>query len=326
MLAHMLEPRHRLPARPDRARLVPETFRRAGAVPEDALVTVRQGVQVWKSEWDELYAEGRIRTRAHAVFARARGDRAVASHATAAALHRLPLYRVRDDRIEVTCPGSTTRHNAGDVVRHQASLANDEIEVIDGIPVTSLARTVYDVIRSVSLEAAVGVFDAALRSVAWNDRTRTLDAESDAAFRSRIDTMIRGHAGARGIRQARFVAEVADGRAQLPGESIARLGMLLLGAPTPDLQYRVEDGSGRLALLDFAFPSLGRWLEFDGSIKYDDPYLLGDQTAEEVLDAQAERESWVRRVTGWRVDRFGFDEARDLSDLAKFLRGIGLIY
>ncbi|GAA3906847.1 hypothetical protein [Microbacterium invictum] len=317
----MLERRER----PSRARPVPETFRRTRSIPDETIATVRPGVRVWAREWDELYSEGRIRTLVHAVFARMSNATAVASHATAAAMHRLPLYRVRSDRIDVICPGANTRHDAADVVRHHVPVADGDLEIIDGIRVTTLDRTVYDAIRAVSLEAAVVIFDAALRAVAWDDTKHALDVDAAEEFRARVTRRIDAHIGARGIRQARFVTEIADGRAQLPGESVARLWMLLLGAPTPELQYRVDNGSGRIALLDFALPHLGRWLEFDGNAKYEDPYLLGERKAEDVKADQDDRERWVRRVTGWRPDRFGFAEMPDIEAFAQYLRSISLL-
>ncbi len=60
-----------------------------------------------------------------------------------------------------------------------------------------------------------------------------------------------------GIIQARFVTRFADGRAQLPGESVSRLWMAQLGIRKPELQYRVALGGGKYALLDFAWPDAG---------------------------------------------------------------------
>ncbi len=321
----MLEHRDHRQKRPDHARVIPAGFLGVGGIPDQEVHAVRSGIAVWAQEWEALYSEGRVRTLAHAVFARMRDEEAAASHATAAAVHRLPLYRVRADRIDVICPGANTRHDSSDVVRHHMPLPAEDVEVVDGIRVTTLERTVYDTIRTVSLEAAVAVFDAALRKVAWDEATRTYDLETAAAFRARVTRRIATHAGARGIRQARWVAEIADGHAQLPGESIVRLWMLLLGVPTPVLQYRVEDEMDRLAFLDFAFPQLGRWLEFDGRAKYADPYLLGGRTAEDVLAEQKDRERWVQRVTGWRVDRCGFAEMPNIETFARFLRSIALL-
>lgn len=288
------------------------------------LTRVRTGAFVLADEWGELFSEGRLRTRALAAWPRQRARSAVLSHCTAASFHRLPLYRVRSDRIDVIEPTRHPRRNGRDIVRHQLPLPAEDVVTIDGLRVTSLDRTVYDVIRSVSLEAAVAVFDAALRTVAWDDTDNSYDVDAAERMRAGVVVRIKANSGARGIRQARFVAEFADGRAQLPGESVARLWMWQLGVPTPILQHRVELPGGRYALLDFAWPDAGRWAEFDGEAKYTDPELMGSRTAEQVMARQSEREALIRAATRWTCDRWGFAEMPSIEAFARHLRAIGL--
>ncbi|QAY59052.1 hypothetical protein ET475_02920 [Microbacterium protaetiae] len=220
--------------------------------------------------------------------------------------------------------GRHPRRSSADIRRHYCPLPESDVVVIDGMRVTSLERTVYDVVRTVSLEAAVVVFDAALRSVAWDDETRTYDEAAAERFRTAIRERVRAHSGARGIRQARFVTEFADGRAQLAGESIIRLWCYQLGLPAPELQYRVNFADGGYALLDLCWPALRRWLEFDGLFKYTDAELMAGRSVEEVFADQKSRELRVRAATGWDCDRCGFAEARTIADFADFLRGIGM--
>ena len=277
------------------------------------------------ADWDALFGEGRLRTLAHAVAARAENESAANSHTTAAALHGLSLYRTRTDRVHLIVPGSHTRKNSRDVIRHHLPLDSTDVEVIDGLRVTTLERTVYDVIRTASLETAVVCFDAALRRVAWDEGAREYTPSAAGGLRDVVMNRIATNTGARGIRQARFVAGFADGRAQLPGESVSRLWMWQLGMPPPELQWRVDLGAGRFALLDFAWPQLRRWAEFDGEVKYTDPEMLNGRTAEQVRESQDLRERAVRRATGWRVDRWGFDRMHTLDAFARYLRGLGFI-
>ncbi len=87
---------------------------------------------------------------------------AVVSHMSAAALHGLPIW---NDRLE---PGALSRSRAsGGKVRrwthlHVAPLADDDICVVDGIGVTTLARTILDLGRTLSMERSVPIGDAAL--------------------------------------------------------------------------------------------------------------------------------------------------------------------
>lgn len=315
--------------RPNHARLIPRTAEYGATTPHlgldaDELTRVRAGAYVRTEEWDELFAEGRLRTLAAAVDSRNRTTGAAYSHATAAAVHGWPAYRVRSDRVEMIVPGAHTRKNSKDVIRHHAPLPPGDVVLVDGLRVTSLDRTVYDAIRSETLEAAVACFDAALRSVAWNDDACRYDEDAAEEFRECVRRRIRQNPGARGIRQARLVIELTDGRAQLPGESISRLWMLQLGVPEPILQHRV-DLPGGFAQLDFAWPRLRRWAEFDGKIKYFDPAYTGGRTADQVLFDQRVRQRDVTAATGWRVDRWGFDELSSIGVFAAHLRAIGLL-
>lgn len=307
------------------ARVLPRVagLPRAG-IRKGLLTEVRAGVFVLTNEWDDLFSEGRLRTRALAAWPRHRAGTAVLSHCAAASFYRLPLYRVRSDRVDVIEPTRHPRRNGRDIVRHQLPLPAADVVTIDGVRVTTLDRTVYDVIRSVSLEAAAVVFDAALRMIAWDDEGNTYDLDAAERFRALVNARIRAGSGARGIRQARFIAEFADGRAQLPGESVARLWMWQLGLPAPRLQHRVELPRGRYALLDFAWPELGRWAEFDGEAKYTDAELRGGRTAAQVMADQKERENLVRARTGWRCDRWSFSQMPDIDAFARHLRSIGL--
>ncbi|WP_345547257.1 hypothetical protein [Microbacterium jejuense] len=196
--------------------------------------------------------------------------------------------------------------------------------LIEGLRVTSLDRTVYDVIRTASPEAGIVVFDDALRKKAWDDRAHTYDESKAEEFRALVRKRVVAGTGARGIRQARVLTELADGRAQLPGEAVSRFWMLQLGVPAPQLQLRVELGESRFALLDQAWPELGRWMEFDGAIKLTDPEFMSGRSADEVLADQQEREWLVTRATGWRCDHYGFDQLASLDVFAAYLRSIGM--
>ena len=97
---------------------------------------------------------------------------------------------------------------------------------ITGIPgfrirCTSLARTVLDLTSLLTLEAAVSVADAAERMM--GERIREWDVDAIESWRVDMQQRLDAAGAARGVRQARWVAEFADGRAQLPGESASRL-------------------------------------------------------------------------------------------------------
>jgi len=288
------------------------------------LASLRPGALVLASDWDAVYAEERLRLRALAVDGRRRTRAGAGAHATAAALDGLPLYRTGTNRVSMTLFGEHPRRNGSDVTWHFAPLDESEIVEREGMRVTSLDRTVYDVIRTESLETAVACFDAALRMAGWDETTNEYDNAAAEECRALVRARVFANPGARGIIQARFVTRFADGRAQLPGESVSRLWMAQLGIRKPELQYRVALGGGKYALLDFAWPDAGLWCEFDGEVKYSDGDILRGRHRDDVLAAQAERERKIRAATGWQPYRWGFEQMQCFDEFVEYLREIRL--
>ena len=93
------------------------------------------------------------------------------------------------------------------------------------------------------------MLDAALRS-----------GHCDLADLSRAVVAQRGR---RGVVKVRQLLPLANGRAESPMESEARLVMIDGGLPIPVLQYEVVDARGRLRRLDFAWPQLRVAAEYD---------------------------------------------------------------
>jgi hypothetical protein len=244
--------------------------------------------------------------RAHAVALQARTV-PVAFGTTAAALHGFPLIGVADDRVHVATAAAHPAKTRGDIVRHHVPLPPGDVEIVDGLLVTSVARTVFDVIRLLRLEGAVACMDAALRSVSWSDETHSVHLGRCEAFRSEIRRRIAAAPGSRGIRTARIAVELADPRSQLPGESISRVRM------------RVRTANGDV-FPDFAWPSLRRFGEFDGAVKHSDPRYTRGRTVDEILEQQARRRGDIEAATGWRGLHWGWPEVSDEATFGGVLR------
>lgn len=304
-------------------------LRRGGDVafsghPPDALTWVGRGAFARTHEWESLFAEGRLRTRVQMVQKRLGPGRSVISHFAALAEHGLAVFGVQGDRVDLIVPSETTRHSARDVRRHQHPLSAVDVVAIDGVEVTSLERTIFDVIRVGSLETAVVAFDAALHHLAWRNETNTYEHEIARQFTDAVRRRVSAHSGARGIRQARFVTDFADGRARLPGESLTRLRAWQVNLPAPVLQHRVDFDDHGYALLDVAFPELRRWLEFDGAVKYTDSEMLAGRSVDEVMSQQVRRQTRVERVTEWRCDHVVWSDVVTIDAFLAFQREISL--
>ena len=181
---------------------------------------------------------------------------AVASHETAAELWGLPTLG-SSHTIHITrqrrCQG-TARYEGVSV--HHAGLPPDHVTVRDGIPVTTLARTVVDLARNRHFRAGVVTADAALRA---GGCTRPgLVAVAGECRRWP------------GVARARRVVEFADYRAASPLESISRVAFHAFGLPRPVLQALV----GGLDEVDFLWSEFRVIGEADGLSKYTGPEAL----------------------------------------------------
>ena len=274
------------------------------------LTPIRRGSYLRGAPPDEAPARHALAARA-AVARLAPG--AVCSHVTAAVLHGLPVWQVPLERVHVTrAPnGSGSRTNAR-VHVHVARLRDDEISVVAGIPVTSVARTVLDVARTVPFEAAVVVADAALRrrgpmpSRAAVDRAALSDVLADAD-------------GWPGIRAARRVIAFADGGSDSVGESRSRVALDQAGLPKPILQWKATDRGGELiGYTDFGWPQLRTVGEFDGQVNYG-RLLRPGQEPGDVVFAEKLREDRLRDQ-GLSVVRWTWSDLTRFAPVADRLR------
>ncbi|ONH24818.1 hypothetical protein BL253_29250 [Pseudofrankia asymbiotica] len=129
-------------------------------------------------------------------------------------------------------------------------LGTDEVTTIRGLPVTSPARTLADLVLGCAKQGeAVSLMDAAL----WSGGLATLDAAQAAA------------AGRPGCRRAEQWWSLADGRSESALETWARLALVSGGIPPEQLQWLVPDESGvPVARVDLAYPSRRVAVEADG--------------------------------------------------------------
>jgi hypothetical protein len=227
----------------------------------------------------------------------------VLSHASAAALHGLPIRRDLLDRVWVTrADGGHGRH--GPVLHLRlCRLEEDEIVNVGGVRVTSLERTAIDMARLLSPEWGLIFCDAAL--VAGANKERLL-GQVDRA---------RGWPGAR---KALCAAEFSDGRSGSPLESVSRLQLQRLGFPTPVLQFEVVLNGVVVATTDFGWEDEGLVGECDGKVKYDELLRPGETAADAVM-REKRREERIRGADLWIV-RWGWSEAWNPPELRRIVQ------
>ncbi|MBB3035709.1 hypothetical protein [Hoyosella altamirensis] len=254
--------------------LPPRERRQGGA----ELLKLRRNCYVRSREWAAMSTEQRHLLRVAAVSAARRQGDAVLSHSSAAVMYGLPTWGVDLQRVHVTRGQRSAGRVTGDMHVHSGSVSGSGL--VAGLPVTTPARTVVDIARTVPFEQAVVIGDAALqRGLATRDQ---LSSELGAARHCT------------GIREAQKAIAFLDERSESPGESRSRVFMHRYGLQLPCLQASIRDKRGKvIARVDFLFPC-GVVGEFDGRMKYG----RGDDVFRE-----KQREDALRRL-GWLVVRW----------------------
>jgi hypothetical protein len=291
-----------------------------------ALVRMHPGRYVSRETWDAGHQERRHILRVLAADDARRNGDVVFAFASAAVLWDLPLFRHPDGPVHVSGPrtDAVVRPKAG-LAHHGVSVDPEDRTMLSAVPCTSLSRTVFDMIRTTSRETAVALADAALRRVAAADGGRVYDHEAAERFRSEVLGRIDGAAGARGIRQARWVMRFADGRAELPGESVSRLYLVDLGFAVPRVQVPFTGPRGEAWRIDLAMDDVHAWGEFDGTGKYTDPSMLHGRTLEQVLFNEKQREDWIRGRSQWKFARWGTPHVRSAATLGARLAHFSIV-
>jgi hypothetical protein len=231
---------------------------------------------------------------------------AVVSHASAAVLHGLPVHAQQLRAVRVTRRRRRSGARRGRHVHvHCAPLDPEEVVIVDGVAVTSLARTLLDLARTSAFDTAVVAADAALH------QHRVTRADLDAA-------VVRARRWP-GLPAARRALAFARPGAVNPGETLSRIAIHRAGLPPPELQWVVRTVTGlAIAETDFGWPALRTVGEFDGRVKYG-RLLAPGQDPGEVVYEEKRREDAVR-ATDLGMVRWGWAELDDFRRTAEDLR------
>jgi very-short-patch-repair endonuclease len=175
------------------------------------------------------------------------GRRAVVSHRSAAALLQLLPYPANPGPVDVTVVGRQVTRRRGIRAHRAGSLQRRDVRKVDGIRVTSAARTLLDlatVLPPSLLERAIA--EGQVRGIA---RKRDL-----------VDQLDR-NPGRRGTRVLRRLLEVDGGPALTRSEAERRLLKLIRAAelPMPEVNARVGGHE-----VDFLWPRHKLAVEVDG--------------------------------------------------------------
>ncbi|AJW40436.1 hypothetical protein NY08_2410 [Rhodococcus sp. B7740] len=223
----------------------------------NGLVTRQQLRQHFRRIYRDVYidpgSELDAPTKARAAWLYSRG-KAVVSGLSAAAVHGSGWISADHDAELVW---AEHRQKLGGLRIGFDELLPEESETVDGLVVTTAARTAYDLGRRRPFGTAVARLDALCRAtgVGVHDIARLAE----------------NHRGARGIVQLRAVLALVDAGAESPQETRTRLALMNAGLPRPQTQIEVMGPDGRVfARIDIGW---ARWkvaVEYDGEQHWSD--------------------------------------------------------
>ncbi|WP_159708410.1 endonuclease domain-containing protein [Arthrobacter sp. 18067] len=230
-------------------------------------------------------------------------DGAVCCRETAAGLWGCPLPwdAQQDFLVHLTRADGSFRAQRRGVRGHRMVLSVADICTLEGIPVTTPARTWLDLAAVLPFEDLVAAADhficSQTRSFGHN-RTPFCSAED---LKAQVDR----HAGARGIRKARAALELARVGADSVPETRLRLAIGRDFLPEPVLSYVVCDPWGHeLVWPDLAFP------DFKVAVNYDGGHHLSAEQKESDIrrEAMLAANGWISVViTVEQVRERGYD-------------------
>ncbi len=162
-----------------------------------------------------------------------------------------------DAHIPAAIIDNNRRRTAG-VTAWADRIEDDEICVVDGMRVTTPARTALDLACRCPVDAAVAAVDALARA------TRLKMAD--------VELLVDRYRGRHGIRNARTVLDLVDPGAESPRETWLRMLLIRNGFPRPTTQIPVYDDYGALvAELDMGWEDIKVAAEYEGDHHRTDP-------------------------------------------------------
>ncbi|MCA0145815.1 type IV toxin-antitoxin system AbiEi family antitoxin domain-containing protein [Blastococcus sp. LR1] len=216
---------------------------------------LRRGVYITATELAAAERAGnRFRVECVAVLLAMDSTTVAVSHRSAAHLWGLPAPT--PDVIRLTDPAHSRVGSGFRVSR--GPLDPGDVRTQESLRLTAPARTLVDLARSEPLTDAVVAMDAALLG-----DLLTLDELGDATARAH---------GWPGAARAARALSLTDGRAESALETRGRLRMIGAGLPTPQLQVEIRTGGRLIGVVDAWFEGPAVAVEFDGRVKYTDPW------------------------------------------------------
>ena len=247
----------RSPRRP--RELAGQVFYARDAVNQGLLTKNELRSSAWRQLLHNVYADSRVeishRTRCRAAARWLFPPGCLLAGRSAAALYG-GVSPAADTPVEVLVRPESRFGPMRGMRIHVTPWDEKEAHRVDGVPITNVERTCWDVACWSETVDAVVILDSLVAA--------------GAVSVARLRDYALAHAGDRGWRRLTRAADLVDGGAESPQESRLRVRLVLAGLPVPVTQYVIAHAGQFIARVDLAWPDRKVAVEYDG-LWHDDP-------------------------------------------------------
>jgi hypothetical protein len=220
------------------------------------------------------------------------------SHVTAARLRRqvLPPWLADSTELHLSKPRALPSVRRKGIFGHTVVARDDEIELVDGIRLSTRSRTWLDLARVLPLDDLVSMGDELIRVPRVEFEGRTQPYATLAGLR----VLVSHHPNLQGIVRAREALHLMRVGADSAPESLLRLAITNGGLPEPELQVLLRAGDGRSPSADLGYRHRRLAIQYDGEHHLGDAQMLSDRRRDKAFES-----------AGWTVLVFDKDDLAD---------------
>ncbi|GAP57506.1 uncharacterized protein Rv2248/MT2308 [Arthrobacter sp. Hiyo1] len=220
------------------------------------------------------------------------------SHVTAARLRSscLPPWLADSTELHLSKPRSLPGTRRKGVIGHRVIAAENEVESVDGIRISTRPRTWLDMARLLPLNDLVCMGDELIRV----PRQALEGRDTPFATLEGLRVLVERHPNLQGVVRARQALELMRVGADSAPESLLRLAMLDAGIPEPELQLSLRSDDPFSPSADLGFRRRRIAIQYDGGHHLAEAQTLNDRRRNKAFEA-----------AGWTVLVFRKDDLAD---------------
>ena len=220
------------------------------------------------------------------------------SHVTAARLRcqLLPPWLADSTELHLSKPRALPSVRRKGIFGHTVLALENEVELVDGIRLSTRSRTWLDLARILPLDDLVSMGDELIRIPRVDFEGRTQPYDTLAGLR----ILVGRHPNLQGIVKAREALDLMRVGADSAPESLLRLAIVNAGLPEPELQVPLRAGDARSPSADLGYRHRRLAIQYDGGHHLGEAQILSDRRRDKAFES-----------AGWTVLVFDKDDLVD---------------